>query len=236
MARLAKRRKTHLSRSEIAGEALRQFDHGEDPSIRSLAAALAVSPSAIYHHFSARSEIVDAALGLVWEEAGKEGMRLAEGKLDRPDEILIAAALATRRAFGRHPQVALHIAATPAANDQLAANLGLIAAGFEGLGLHGEAAARAFHAYGSFAIGSTLVLAARLNLATPEPNPGPDPSPVPDDDTRASLEAMVNLSYSDPVRDEELFVDGLRRLIASFTATSAPTAAGRHPPPSPPHP
>jgi AcrR family transcriptional regulator len=218
MARLARRRKTHLSRSEIAAETLRQFDRGENPSIRGLAAALAVTPSAIYHHFSARSEIVDAALGLVWEEAGEEGMRLAEGKLDQAEEILIAAALATRRAFGRHHQVALHIAATPAANDQLAANLGLIAAGFEGLGLRGEAAGRAFHAYGSFAIGSTLVLAARLNLGIPphsdrehRPSPAPD-----DDDTRGSLEAMVNISYSDPVRDEDLFVDGLRRLIHSF--------------------
>jgi len=27
---------------------------------------------------------------------------------------------------------------------------------------------------------------------------------------------MVDLSYSDPERDEDLFVDGLRRLIISF--------------------
>jgi AcrR family transcriptional regulator len=218
MARLAQRRKTYLSREEIAAEALRQFDRGENPSIRSLAAALAVSPSAIYHHFSARSEIVDAALGLVWVEAGEEGMRLVEGRLDDPEEILIAAALATRRAFGRHPRVALHIATTPAANDQLAANLGLIATAFENLGLTGEAAGRAFHAYGSFAIGSTLVLAARLNLATPDPHPDAKTRPDPSEgaDVRASLEAMVNISYSDPVRDEELFVDGLRRLIQSF--------------------
>lgn len=220
MTRLAAGRKTHLTREEIAATALRQLDGGGEATIRGLAGELNVGPSAIYHHFESRSAVIDAALGLVWAEANEEGLRLIEGRLDDPEEILIVAALATRRAFGRHHRIAPYIAATPEANDQLAANLGLLAVGFEGLGLHGEAAGRAFHAYGSFTIGSTLVLAARLNLAAP-PRPrsgsGKEPEPA---DTRAALEAMVDLSYSDPERDEELFVDGLRRLIESFAKPS----------------
>lgn len=216
MPRLARGRKTHLTPEEIAAEALRQFDADQDPSIRSLAAALGVAPTAIYHHFASRSAIVDAAIGLVWREASKEGFRLLEaGDPEDPTEILVVAALATRRAFGNHHQVAPYIASTPGASEQLAANLGLLAGAFEALGLSGEEAGRAFHTYGSFAVGSTLVLAARLNRGD-EGDEKQAPAAAEGGDTRAALEAMIDLSYSDPEQDEELFVDGLRRLIASF--------------------
>lgn len=218
VARLARGRKTHLTPGEIAAQALAQFDSGQDPSIRSLAAALGVAPTAIYHHFPSRSAIVDAALGLVWLEASEEGYRLIEaGEAGDPTGILVAAALATRRAFGHnHHRIAPYIASTPGANAQLAANLGLLAAAFEPLGLRGAEAGRAFHAYGSFAIGSTLVLAARLNVGEAG-GAAPATADRPGDDTRGALEEMVDLSYSDPERDEALFVDGLRRLIAGFT-------------------
>jgi AcrR family transcriptional regulator len=221
VTRLARGRKTHLSRDEIAAEALRQFDQDQEPSIRGLATALGVAPSAIYHHFAARSAIVDAALGLVWQEAGEEGLRMVEGKADDPAEVLIAAAVATRRAFRHHHQIAPYIATTPEANEHLSANLGLLAGALEGLGLSGDEAGRAFHAYGSFAIGSTLVLASRLNAGeTPPPGEARgDVAAKHDDATHAALIAVVDLSYADPKRDEELFVDGLRRLIASFVAS-----------------
>ena len=61
MTRLAEGRSTHLERSEIAAETLRLFDQGSDPSIRQLAKELMVTPSAIYHHFESRNEIVKAA-------------------------------------------------------------------------------------------------------------------------------------------------------------------------------
>ena len=219
MTRLARGRATHLTRAEIAAAALRRFDEGGEVSIRELASTLGVAPSAIYHHFPSRAAIVDEALGLVWQEAAEEGLRLIDGKADDPVEVLLAAALATRRAFGRHHALAPYLAATQEANDRLAANLGLLAGAFEGIGLSGEAAAEAFHAYGSFAIGSTLVLAARLNLGQEEAEPRSPAAAETDDPgaaTRGALEAMMDLSYSDPERDEQLFLDGLRRLIASF--------------------
>ena len=86
--------------------------------------------------------------------------------------------------------------------------------------LSGEEAAHAFHSYGSFAIGSTLVLAARLNLGTPtavSAAPAPTVGEGPREATRRALEAMMDVSCADPERDEQLFLDGLRRLIASFT-------------------
>lgn len=216
MTRLPKNRDTQLTRTEIAAEMLRQFDRGEDPSIRSLAAALEVAPSAIYHHYDSREAIVDAVLELVWREAAEEGVKLLEGKGEDPLEFLLLAALATRRAFGRHHHVAPYIAATPEANEQLAANLGLLAAAFEALGLSGERAGDAFHAYGSYAIGSTLVLAARLNLDHQSATRGDRGAERPGGSTHRALEAMMNLSNADPQRDEELFLDGLRRLIGSF--------------------
>lgn len=223
MTRLAQGRETHLTRAEIAAVALRRFDEGHEASIRELAAELGVAPSAIYHHFPSRTAIVDEALGLVWREAAEEGLRLIGDRFDDPVELLLTAALATRRAFGRHHAIAPHLAATQAANERLAANLGLLAGAFEGLGLSGDEAAEAFHAYGSFAIGSTLVLAARLNFgaeaAAPEAaGEGEEGGGDPNAATRHSLEAMMDLSYADPERDEQLFLDGLRRLIVSFTA------------------
>jgi AcrR family transcriptional regulator len=224
MTRLARGRDTHLTPEEIAAEALRQFDEGREPSIRGLASALGVAPSAIYHHYDSRAAIVDAVLATVWEEAGEEGLRLVAGEAaPGPVEILVAAALATRRAFGRHHQLAPYLAATQEANERLAANLGLLASAFEGLGLHGGEAGEAFHAYGSYAIGSTLVRAARLNFGKPQSGRNGSSRASAEeggegvDGTRAELEAMMNVSYSDPERDEELFVDGLRRLIVSFT-------------------
>ena len=68
MTRLAHGRTTHLERAEIAAETLRFFDAGDDPSIRQLASALQVTPSAIYHHFASRAEIVQAAVDIVWQE------------------------------------------------------------------------------------------------------------------------------------------------------------------------
>src|SRR5680860_997321 len=68
LTRLAEGRDTHLEPSEIATETLRLFDEGHDPSIRQLAKELNVTPSAIYHHFESRAEIVQAAVEIVWKE------------------------------------------------------------------------------------------------------------------------------------------------------------------------
>jgi hypothetical protein len=67
------------------------------------------------------------------------------------------------------------------------------------------------------------VLAARLNFGKPQSGRNGSYRASAEeggegvDGTRAELEAMMNVSYSDPERHEELFVDGLRRLIVSFT-------------------
>jgi len=66
MARIAKGRDRVLTREEIAAETLRQFDEStEAPSIRALASALGVAPSAIYHHYESQAAIVQAADGRV---------------------------------------------------------------------------------------------------------------------------------------------------------------------------
>ena len=77
MTRLAHDRDTHLTPPEIAAEALRQCEENRsEPSIRSLASALRVAPTAIYHHFPSRALIVRAALELVWAEAMDEAFTL----------------------------------------------------------------------------------------------------------------------------------------------------------------
>ncbi|MCW3007713.1 MAG: regulatory protein TetR [Solirubrobacterales bacterium] len=213
MARLAKHRDTHLTREEIATEALRQFDQGDPPSIRGLAAALKVAPTAIYHHFPSMGAIYDAVVELVWREAAAAGFaRIPDPLAIDPAEVLVTAGLVTRRAFVAHPAAAAHLASTTETSDRLDTNLELLAGTFERLGLHGEAAALAFHAYASFTIGSVLLVTARLAAGA---SPGSSVSELPE--AAQGLARMMRLSVDDPVRDEDLFVRGLRKLIAGFS-------------------
>jgi AcrR family transcriptional regulator len=210
--RLAQDRDTHLTPDEIATEALRQFDAGGSPSIRSLAAALKVAPTAIYYHYPSRGAIIDAAVEKVWQEAFLIGVELVPSVRNAtPEEILVAAGLATRRAFGRHGLLAQHLAEIPEIGERMVNNLALMADAFERLGLHGDAAAEAFHTYASYVIGSTLFVTIRAVAGAPDiAETDPD---EPNADTRAALRRMMIVSATDPQRDEELFVKGLRRIV-----------------------
>ena len=140
MARIAKGRDRALTREEIAAQTLRQFDTGaEPPSIRALAAALGVAPSAIYHHFESQAAIVQAATELVWEEATRDFLAVFPDPYNEdPAEVLVAAGIATRRAFGRHYRIAPFLAASPETTEFMTELLGLLAVVFERLGLQGE--------------------------------------------------------------------------------------------------
>jgi AcrR family transcriptional regulator len=215
--RLAHDRDTHLTRDEIAREALRQFDAGGAPSIRSLAAALKVAPTAIYYHYPSRGAIIAAAVELVWQEAFEIGAGLVpDPQAIGADELLVRAGLATRRAFARHGLLALHLAEIPEIGERMVSNLSLLADAFDALGLHGEAAAEAFHTYASYVIGSTLFVTIRIASGPPELDAGEDRDDT-RDDTRAALQWMMRVSALDPEHDEKLFVQGLRTIVAALT-------------------
>jgi AcrR family transcriptional regulator len=232
MTRLARDRDTHLSEGEIAAEALRCFDETTAaPSIRQLAAVLKVTPSAIYHHYPSRAAIVQAAVNLVWAEATTNFLELIPDPfVADPTEVLVSSGLATRRAFGRHYRIAPFLAATPQAEPHMVAILALMANVFERLGLDTDAAAASFHSYASFTLGSTLFAATRritteaAEAETPAKVPAArfrsvrtsDSSPASNNGVHHALDEMMDISYTDPERDEELFVQGLRRLIAGF--------------------
>lgn len=98
---------------------------------------------------------------------------------------------------------------------------------FEGLGLESEEAAGGFHTYCSFVFGAVIVAATRR--ITDEQLGGAEGGRRTDlggDDlvmgqqselTLRALSSIPTLSVTDPERDEELLVEGLRRLITSFT-------------------
>ena len=215
MPRLAHDRDTHLTPEEIATEALRQFDAGGTPSIRSLAAALKVAPTAIYYHYPSRAAIIEAAVELVWAEAFQYAVELIpDPRRTDPEEVLVLAGLATRRAFSRHGLIVQHLADIPEVGERMVNNLSLLAEAFERAGLEGEAAAEAFHTYASYVIGSTLFVTIRAISGPPKvQDPPPD---EPGATTRAALQRMMVLSATDPQRDEELFLRGLRQFVDGF--------------------
>jgi AcrR family transcriptional regulator len=227
MTRLAHNRDTPLSREEIAAEALRQFDAGSTaPSIRQLASALGATPSAIYHHFPSRAAIYQAGVDLVWAEATDDVVELLEDPFTaEPTDVLVAAAVASRRAFMRHYRIAPYASATPAGSGMMANVVALVASLLERLGLDGEDAAAAFHTYAAFTFG-TIVFAATRQIAHDELGdhgdgsfrsaPGEREASFSHATTRHAIDGVIDLSAVDPARDEELFVAGLRRLIASF--------------------
>jgi AcrR family transcriptional regulator len=230
MTRLAAKRDTHLTPAEIAAEALRQFDAaGDEPSIRSLASALKVTPSAIYHHYASRSDIVHAAVALVWDQATTELLELAPMPFDAdPSEVLVASGIATRRAWLAHYRLAPYMAATPESNEFVTNALGLLANVLERMGLKGKRAAAALHTFSSFMIGAVLFAAARTaaneqleaaggNGRSKERFMGRSSSVGGSSEgTRTSIAEVMDVSVTDPERDEELFAEGLRRLVASL--------------------
>jgi AcrR family transcriptional regulator len=229
MTRLAAKRDTHLTPAEIAGEALRQFDAGgEEPSIRSLASTLKVAPSAIYHHYASRAEIVHAAVALVWDQATTELLELVPMPFDAdPQEVLVASGIATRRAWLAHYRLAPYMAATPESNEFIANALGLLANILERMGLEGDKAAAALHTYSSFMIGAVLFAAARSaaneqlegnGSRRPREHFTPRSSSAAGstEGTRASIARVMEVSVSDPEGDEKLFAEGLERLVASL--------------------
>lgn len=229
MTRLAAGRTTHLEPEEIAAEALRLFDEGGDPSIRQLATALKVTPSAIYHHYTSRAEIVQAAVELVWTEVLAETTIKVGNPFEAdPVETLITVGLYARRAFLRHYKIAPYMAAIPRSDELAAGGIALFANVFERLGVSGPEAGDAFHYYASYCFGTALYASSRLNA---NEQLGPDhpghetlegfrrEAGVQDtsrEDTRASLDAILDLSEIDPERDEELFVFGLRQILDGF--------------------
>lgn len=229
MTRLAAGRTTHLGPEEIAAETLRLFDEGGNPSIRQLATALNVTPSAIYHHFSSRSEIVEAAVELVWAEVlGQTVEQIGNPFEADPMESLTTVGLFARRAFLRHHRITPYLSAIPRTDQLSAGGIALFANAFERLGVSGEEAGEAFHFYSSYCFGSALYGANRLNanqeLGSEHPShevleefreqAGIHETSSPD--TRAALDAILDLSEFDPERDEELFVTGLKQILEGF--------------------
>lgn len=233
MTRLAAKRDTHLTPAEIAAEALGQFDSGGDePSIRSLASALKVAPSAIYHHYGSRADIVRAAVALVWDEATLGLLELVPEPLEAdPAEVLVACGLGTRRAWLAHYRLAPYMAATPESTEFVANALRMLANVLARMGLEGERAATALHTYSSFMIGAVLFAAARSaanEQLEAEPGSwhptkdvaasGGPATPHSREHTRTPIDEVMDLSVSDPARDEELFAQGLRRLVESLSS------------------
>lgn len=229
MTRLAAGRTTHLEPDEIARETLRLFDAGEDPSIRQLAVALNVTPSAIYHHFSSRAEIVHAAVELVWIEVLAEASEQVGDPFEAdPVEVLAALGLSARRAFLRHYAITPYLTAVPRSDELSAGAIAIFASAFERIGVYGEEAGDAFHHYASYCFGNALYAASRQStneeLGTGHPGHGEleqyrleaGVGETSGEETRAAIDAILDLSETDPERDEELFVAGLRQIVAGF--------------------
>lgn len=237
MTRLADGRSTHLTADEIAREVLRQYDKGPgEPSIRSIAAELKVTPNAIYHYFPSRHDLTRAAINLVWEEVIVELFeRLADpiGDQGDPLEFFVICAVTTRRTFGLHPTVATHLSMVPTSDTRLAGAMAIIGSAFEQLGVSGEEAGLAFYSYLTYLVGSILIEASREIEARFIAEHGtrhdrfssaadrPPDAPAIADETARALDDVLGLQAEDRGADESLFVAGLRRLLSSFRPADA---------------
>ena len=229
MTRLAAGRTTHLEPGEIAAETLRLFDEGGDPSIRQLATALKVTPSAIYHHYGSRAEIVQAAVELVWTEVLEQTAAEVGNPLEAdPRETLTVVGLRARRSFLRHHRITPYMAAIPRSDELSAGGIALFANLFERLGVSGDEAGDAFHYYASYCFGNALFAASRLNANRelgPE-HPGHEElerlrseagvQHTSKQQTRAAIDAILDLSEVDPERDEQLFLEGIKQILEGF--------------------
>ena len=234
MTRLAEGRTTHLNADEIARETLRQFDLStREPSIRSLAEALHVTPKAIYHYYGARADVVRAAIRLVWEEAALEASeQLADPDRPAPDptDFLVIVALSARHAFGRHHRIATYLAFSPESDRRTAGAITIVAAAFEQLGLTGDDAGLGLYSFLTYTIGSVLLEASQrrsdelvaeqggeqveaFSSVTNRPGDAPSIS----DDTTYAIDRVMTKGGRDPLAGDELFVAGLRLLLTNLS-------------------
>jgi AcrR family transcriptional regulator len=221
LTRLAVDRDTPMTATEIAAACLRQFDEKPaDPSIRSLAAELQVSPTAIYHHYDSIAEVYQAAVELGWAEAITATLEaLAEHRAPQPVDVLVAVGVGTRRTWLAHHRLARHMAATPGATAFTTTALEYLSDVFEQLDIDKALVAQAFHSYSSFMIGAVLFAAGRA-AANESLSRGPHLVPVASAlataGTRSELATVMDVSDNDPELDEEFFAEGLRRLLRGF--------------------
>jgi AcrR family transcriptional regulator len=227
---MAAGRTTHLSKEEVAREALTLFDGGEF-SMRALGARLAVSPAAVYNHFENQSAVVQAAVSLVWEES--VAAFLAEiadpiGEPGDPVEFLILAAICARRAFSRHYRIAPNLALPPPVGDsRLSGALAIFGSLLESAGLEGEEVGNAFYAYTTYTLGAILYVAHRrlgserlgidadvASFSSVEARP--DNAPIASVATLEGLDRAIALTEADEEAEERLFALGLRRLLRGF--------------------
>ncbi len=216
----------------IVAAAVAQFDAGPTPpSTESIAAALGVEPAAVARHFASRTELIQACVESVWNESVTELLALVPDPLDAdPEMVLVAIGVATRRAWQRHFRLAPYLAASPSENDFLERSVVLMTNLFGRLVEDPEGAAAAFHAYSAFMIGAVLFAASRrladeqlglqpgAGVIGSAADDGAPPTAGDGDPIRAALDRMVALGNDDPAGDEELFVRGLRRLVASLVS------------------
>ena len=238
MPRLAKGRTTQLSAGEIARAALGQFDTSTNAlSMRSLAAALGVSPASIYHYFPTEEAVIRAAMALVFEEAIAEFLEAVPLTVDLlpgdPHVLLEGSALAMRRAFLRHFRIAIYIAMDPQPSSQLAGVIAIFGAAFEQLGLTGERAGEALFAFGHFVYGSILI-SASTRMADQRFNARrggfsvvdivPGDAPRVSKETVASLQEVMDSSFAGTDEEERLFLTSIRALVSGLVARAGMAA------------
>jgi AcrR family transcriptional regulator len=229
---MAAGRSTHLTKEEVAREALALYDAPESSfSMRALAARLHVSPGALYNYFESQSALVQAAVSLVWEESVVDFLTMVPdpvGEPGDPVEFLIRAAVCARRAFSRHHRIAPNLALPPSDGDsRLAGGLAIFGSLLESAGLEGEGIGEAFFAYTTYTLGAILYRSERrvasegfgmdpgvMSFSTAAARPQDAPSAMPA--TLEGLDRTIAITEANEDVEERLFVLGLRKLLEGF--------------------
>lgn len=142
-----------LSRERIAQVALELIDDEglENCSMRRLGARLGVEAMALYHHFPAKGQLLDAVVDRLLDE-----MDLPPRDAEPPLERLRRAIVSWRAAATRHPPAYVLLAARRFNTERAFAWYEQVLEAFADLGLDAQQSARWFRLLGNYASGSGM--------------------------------------------------------------------------------
>lgn len=201
--RAGRPRKAVLDRARIGAAALALVDQTGDFTLPALARQLGVQPASLYHHVDGRAGVIE-----LLREQVSDAMDNAVLDEDLPWDAALADYFRSYRdAFAAHPRVVPLLTTATIRSERVIQAYDAMVRRLEDAGIPAQQAMTILTALENFVIGSALDLAA------------PDVMwEIPEGVEAPALAAALAAQPSERKRAEEVFEQGLTRLMASLAA------------------